>query len=288
MSSRPDNLPGDRVERASDNAQPRKKKLRIIAPLILLGALVVVVDSFLIEPYAVEVTHYDLPGAVATPLKIAHLSDLHTLSMGPRERRLLEVLAEEKPDVILITGDTIGAWFGTSGASYEPAKALYEQLHAPFGVWFVRGNWENSKLPHNERAFYQAAGIELLVNSSAPVRPDVWIAGLDDPESGAPKLDAALAGIPAGAYKILLFPPPVFFRHVGQRVNLVLAGHTHGGQVRIPFVNPFWLPRGSGPFLQGWYDNEGTKMYVSRGLGTSAVPVRFRCRPEITFITVHP
>jgi hypothetical protein len=68
----------------------------------------------------------------------------------------------------------------------------------------------------------------------------------------------------------------------------VLAGHTHGGQVRIPFVRPFWLPEDSGNYLEGWYEKGGSKMYVNRGLGWTALPVRFLCRPEIDFITVEP
>jgi predicted MPP superfamily phosphohydrolase len=289
MSSRLNNLPGDRVETASSKPQPRKKIFKITLLLILLTALVAAADGLFVEPYRVEVNHYDVQGAVESPLKLAHLSDLHALGMGRREHRLLEILADEKPDVILITGDTLGAWIGTpANASYAPVRQLYEQLHAPLGVWFVRGNWENSRPLHNERAFYQAAGVNLLVNSSASVRPDVWLAGLDDPESGVPRLDLALAGIPASAYTIVLFHSPFFFRDVAGRANLALAGHTHGGQVRIPFVKPLWLPRGSGQFLEGWYERGGTRMYVSRGLGTSGLPIRFHCRPEITIITIHP
>jgi len=288
MSSTLKSPPAEGAETSSGTVTRGKRIAGAIRLTLALAALAVAADALLIEPYRIEVRHYDLAGAVEQPLKIAHLSDLHTLGMGRRERRLLEILAAEKPDIILITGDTLGAWVMTAGASYEPVKALYERLHAPLGVWLVRGNWENAKPVRSEKAFYQSAGINLLVNANAQARPDVWIAGLDDPESGTAKLDAALAGIPAGAYTILLFHSPVFFRHVDARVSLALAGHTHGGQVRVPFFKPLWLPRGSGPFLEGWYENQGSRMYVSRGLGTSGLPVRFRCRPEVAFITVHP
>jgi uncharacterized protein len=68
----------------------------------------------------------------------------------------------------------------------------------------------------------------------------------------------------------------------------VLAGHTHGGQVRLPLVPVFWLPHGSGRFLEGWYTERGSKMYVSRGIGTSILPIRFRCPPELSIITLSP
>jgi predicted MPP superfamily phosphohydrolase len=119
-------------------------------------------------------------------------------------------------------------------------------------------------------------------------RPDVWISGIDDPYTGIAKPDAALAGIPSGAYTILLFHSPGYFGHVAGRANLCLAGHTHGGQVRLPLTKPLWMPRGSGHFLEGWYEESGTKMYVSRGIGTSILPIRFFCRPEIAFISVEP
>ena len=255
--------------------------------LVLLAAAIAV-DALMIEPYFIEVTHHELHGPVSAPLKIAHLSDIHAFGFGRREREVLRILEDEKPDIILITGDSPGRWLGRPDNDYTGVRQVYEQLHAPLGVWFARGNWENAETVHNERAFYQAAGVHLLLNSNGEARPDVWIAGLDDPYTGVARPDAALAGIPPGAYTILLFHSPAYFSHVAGRVNLCLAGHTHGGQVRLPFVRPFWLPRGSGHFLEGWYEDRDTKMYVSRGIGTSTLPIRFLCRPEIAFITVEP
>jgi uncharacterized protein len=258
---------------------------------ILLGVFAIVgAYALLIEPYWIDVTYSDMHGSVAAPLKIAHLSDLHTLGLGRRERRMLETLDQEKPDIILITGDSIGQWLGTLGLNgdYEKAKLLFQRLHPPLGVWVVRGNWENAKPLRNEPAFYQQAGVHFLLNSNGAARPDVWIAGLDDPSSGSPRLDSALAGIPSGAYTILLFHSPAYFGRVSGRVNLCLAGHTHGGQVRLPRMRPLWLPEGSGRYVEGWYEEKGSKMYVSRGLGMSMLPIRFLCRPEISFVTIHP
>ena len=252
------------------------------AALVLVLAALVIYGVF-VEPFRIEVTHFDIQGAVASPLKIAHLSDLHTRGDGKRERQLLETLDAEKPDVILITGDTVGRKF-----RYDAPRELYVKLHAPLGVWFVRGNWEIDPPMHHERAFYQDAGVHFLLNESAELRPDIWLIGLDDPYSGVAKLDVAMAGVPPDVYKIAMFHSPAFFDRIAGRVNLCLAGHTHGGQVRLPFVKPLWLPRGSGRFLEGWYQENGSEMYVSRGLGWSLLPVRFLSRPEITFITIHP
>ncbi|MGC1660702.1 MAG: metallophosphoesterase [Candidatus Acidiferrales bacterium] len=283
MSSLSETPKGTAVRREFARKRPRSWK-RTIPILLALAIAGVLVDGFFIEPYRVEVTHLEIQGGVATPLKIAFLSDLHSHGIGRRERKMFAALDREQPDIILISGDTVGNRRG----DYSHAEEVYDRLRAPLGVWFVRGNWENIKPFHQERAFYRDAGVHFLLNSNAPARPDVWIAGLDDPYTGTPRLEAALAGIPAGVYSIALFHSPAYFDHLAGRVNLCLTGHTHGGQVRIPFVKPFWLPKGCGRFLAGWYEERGTKMYVSRGLGTSIVPIRFLCRPEITFLTIQP
>jgi len=265
-------------------APHRTRWLRLATFIILLAGLGIAVDALFVEPYAIEVTHSEIHGRVAAPLKIAHLTDLHTHGVGRRERRMFAVLEAEKPDLIVITGDTLAGW----GGNYRMCRDVLQRLHAPLGVWTVRGNWENWKPLRHEASFYQAAGVHLLVNAGALVRPDVWLAGLDDPYSGTARLDAALAGAPPDAFTIALFHSPAFFDHTEGRAQLSLAGHTHGGQVHIPLIPTFWLPRGSGDFLAGWYEGGDSKMYVSRGLGTSILPVRFLCRPELAFITVEP
>jgi len=282
MSPSFENPPSPPINRS---AAPRIRRWKAVLLLVLVAAVgAAATDGFLIEPYRIEVTHYEVQGSVAAPLKIAHLSDLHTHGLGRREMRMLEVLAAEKPDIIVITGDSLGNKRG----DYEMCREVYEQLHAPLGVWFVRGNWENDKPLRRERAFYQQVGVHLLVNASQEVRPDVWLIGLDDPYSGAAKPDAALEGVPPGAYKIAAFHSPAFFDQMAGRADLILTGHTHGGQVRLPFLRPLWLPKGCGRYIEGWYEEQGSRMYVSRGLGMSLLPIRFLCRPEITFITVKP
>ncbi len=282
-------------EPLSEAAQPRKArspKLPVVVALVVLG-VAVAGDASLVEPDWLEVTHhhYRLPArsgmpdaadALVTPLKIAHLSDLHTYGLGRRERRLLALLDVEKPDLIVVTGDTL-ARRGT----YEMCGEFLSRVHAPLGVWVVRGNWENWRPVKGERVFYASAGVNFLLNEARPVRPDVWLVGLDDPSSGTPNLEAALKGVPAGALIIALFHSPAYFDQVAGHCPLALAGHTHGGQVRIPLVPPLWLPRGSGRYLAGWYRRGNAQMYVSRGIGTSILPIRFLCRPELAIIIVE-
>ena len=169
-------------------------------------------------------------------------------------------------------------------------QEVFQQLHAPLGVWVVRGNYENWKQMQHEHSFYASAGVHLLLNSGTLLRNDVWLAGVDDPYTGKPSIESALSGAPLGIYKILLFHSPAYFDRVAPLVNLCLAGHTHGGQVRPPFLPPLFLPKGCWPYVAGWYVDKDTnaRMYVNRGMGTSLLPIRFNSRPEITILTVEP
>lgn len=275
------------AQRPEEPAGRKRHKMRmlVVAAIVLLAlASAAGIDAFFVEPYRIQVTHYDLQGNVASPLKIMDLSDVHTHGTGRNEKRTFEVLAEEKPDLIVVTGDCLG----NAAGDYRPCENFYQHLHAPLGVWVVRGNWENDLPVHHERAFYADSGVHFLLNQGAMPRPDFAVIGLDDPSSGTPRLARAMAGISPGIYKIALFHAPGFFARIAGKVNLCIAGHTHGGQVMFPFVHPFWLPKDCDGFVSGWYEEDGTKMYVNRGLGMSDLPVRFDCRPEITIFTIHP
>jgi uncharacterized protein len=267
-------------------APARDNRKRIVVALVLAALVLFFAYSLWIEPFRVEVVHTSVQGNVATPLKIAQLSDLHTHGVGARERQVLDILDDEKPDVIVVTGDSLGGYGGT----YAMVQEVFQQLHAPLGVWVVRGNYENWRQMQHEHSFYANAGVHLLLNSGTLLRNDVWLAGVDDPYTGKPSIEGALSGAPPGVYEILLFHSPAYFDRVAGHVDLCLAGHTHGGQVRPPFFPPLWLPKGCWPYVAGWYEAKGTKskMYVNRGIGTSLMPIRFNSRPEVTILTVEP
>lgn len=261
----------------------RSPKSRRYLKLLLFFCALALVDGLFVEPNWIQVTHSTVRGNVPAPLKIAHLTDLHTSHLGFREKRLLKLLDQEAPDVIVIAGDTISGW-GTYGGESE----LLKRLHAPLGVWLVRGNWEDNRPRKDEHKFYGSLGVHFLFNQSAEIRKGIWLIGLDDPTFGRPNLSEALSGVPAGAYRIALFHSPKYFSTTAGRYDLALAGHSHGGQVRIPFLKPLWLPAGVGPYVEGWFEKDGSRMYVSRGVGTTFLPIRFLCRPELAIVTIEP
>ena len=118
------------------------------------------------------------------------------------------------------------------------------------------------------------------------MRDGIWLVGFDDLYAGESDLKKALAGVPESAYKIALFHSPIYFEIEAGHSDLVLAGHSHGGQVKLPFIGAPYSQPFCGRFMEGWYELHGTKMYVSRGVGTSIMDVRFWYRPEIAIITL--
>jgi uncharacterized protein len=261
------------------------RKWRLFFGVFALLVAALAIYASWIEPYWIEVTHHHVAAPIASPIRIAHLSDIHTYGLGRREMKLLQVIEVERPDVIVITGDSINIT-----SDYPGLRDLLTRLHAPLGVWVVRGNHEDWWPVDNEEEFYKSAGVKLLVNSSGEVRDGIWFVGLDDLYAGAPDLEKALAGVPESAYKIALFHSPIYFETEAGHSDLALAGHSHGGQVKLPFIGAPYSPPFCGRFMEGWYESRGTsrgtKMYVSRGIGTSIVDVRFWCRPEIAIITL--
>ena len=267
-----------------------RKALRAARWGLVALAVGLAVDAVLVAPYRIEVTRHRVPAAVESPVRVAAITDLHTRGLGRRERRLVALLERERPDLVVLVGDVLadtGALTGTADAAGAAAEVL-PRLHAPLGVWAVPGNWEHWRHEVDEQALFGAAGVRLLVNRAEPVRKDLWLVGLDDWMSGAPLPEQALSGLPEGVFAIGLFHSPAGFDAVAGRLPLGLAGHTHGGQVRLPFLGPFWLPRGSAGRANGWYEKRGSRLYVSRGVGMTILPVRLFCRPELPIFDLVP
>jgi hypothetical protein len=243
------------------------------------------------ERFDLAVTRLETDALLPSRVRVAHLSDLHTSGLNLLERRLLALLEEESPDLIVISGDTIAASNRpTDTAEDRRARAatrlLLERLRAPMGVYLVRGNWEVVRGLPDDSDFYASVGIRLLVNESVEVRRGLFVVGIDD-LTGRPDSKRAFSSVPDEAFSIAVFHSPSYWPEVEMVADVGLAGHTHGGQVRIPLIRPFWLPAGSGSYLEGWYAGLHGALYVSRGLGTSLLPIRFLARPEVLLLTLE-
>jgi uncharacterized protein len=259
-----------------------RRRLGVVLILMVAAVGATAAYATFFEPQRVEVTRHTFVGNVERPLRIAHLSDLHTRGMAARERSLIHLIRKESPDLIVITGDT------TEGPSLEPARDFLVNLSAPQGVWVVRGHAEGWSLQDKERAIYEEMGIRFLKNQGAAAREDLWIAGLDDPASGAPDLDSALKGAPTGSFKLVLMHAPDHFPRIAGRFDLALAGHSHGGQIVLPGYGPLLLPEGGRRYVRGWFTQNRSHLFVNRGLGTGRPPARLFARPELAIIEVRP
>jgi len=138
------------------------------------------------------------------------------------------------------------------------------------------------------KGFFTSCGVHYLRNESVELVPGVWLVGLDDYSIGLPSFAAATARVPKGATKIVLCHAPGFFEKSHGEFALAFAGHTHGGQVRIPGLDPLYLPTGCGRYFAGWFEQAGARMYVSRGIGMSGLRFRFLCRPELAIHRLVP
>lgn len=257
---------------------------------IALAILGIALYAFLLEPNAVRtrnLTLYfpDLP-ASADGLRIAHISDLHSRRMGARERAVLRIINGSPPDLIVITGDLV------SDQRYRNVSlAFLSKLKARLGVWAVQGNWEHYTGWTGDllRGDLGKLGIRLLINEAERLEVNgsgIWIAGTDDPYLGADRVPDTLNAT-NGEFTIFLAHSPEILNRLPKGVELVLSGHTHGGQVRLPFIGAPWARGMAGGYVSGLYRREGTVLYVTNGVGMTVVPARFLCPPEVAYITLR-
>jgi predicted MPP superfamily phosphohydrolase len=256
---------------------------RVLTWLVHDTGLYRVLDRVWWSNRSIEVTRHVVPAPVERRVRVALIADLHVVRPGPRERRLLELIERERPDAIALNGD-----FGALGGPPDACGPVLEQLQAPLGVWASLGNWDYGNPVADWRSFLAAHGVRLLLNESAPLVDRLWLLGLDSALVGWPDLDRAFSGVPTDAFVVGLIHCPVLFEDLAGRVPLALAGHTHGGQVLLPGVRPLYMPRGCWPYVSGWYPRDGSRMYVSRGIGCPSLPVRVACPPELAIFEFAP
>lgn len=268
---------------------------RLFLTMLALGQLLLMY-VWVIEPNWIEITRHEvsfknLP-VEFDGLVVAHLSDLQIRHYGFRERRIGALLAEEKPGLIVLTGDL--SQEGSEPATVRRVLKDITSVKPLFGAWAVLGDEDHWNLPvagqEALQGFFNEAGLALLTNEGGRLGKaldTLSLIGVDDPSTGHADLTRSLRGFQRTPFAVLLtHAPQLFFRADLARFDLVLAGHTRGGQVRLPVIGALWLPAGSEGYESGWFYGEHARMFVTRGVGTSILPFRFLCRPEIALITL--
>ncbi|MGE6538076.1 metallophosphoesterase [Bacillus luti] len=225
--------------------------------------------------------------------KILQFSDVH---LGPEfSLKQLEDLVgkmnELHPDIVVFTGDLIDK-FGTYSAEREEAKVILQKIHAPLGKYAVFGNHDRGG---GGSLFYkkymEEAGFSVLVNEVQKIKAYngnyITISGLDDFLLGKPQIDSTLKHLRQQDFNMLLVhEPDVVDKITRYPVDFQMSGHSHGGQVQIPFVGPLITTKLAESYVEGMYELEGKDkplyLYVNRGIGTTRIPVRFWSVPEIS------
>ena len=231
--------------------------------------------------------------------RIAQVSDLHNSEFGEDNETLLAVLRSAQPDIIAITGDLIDS----RRTDVATALAFVENALEIAPCYYVTGNHE-ARLKEEYASFKAELlnlGVVVLENDSVLLERDgqtVTLLGVQDPSFGtdySPDWDATtmernLAAFPQEGFRILLSHRPEFMELYSRyEMDLVLTGHAHGGQVRLPLLGGLYAP-GQGIFPEydaGLFEKGDTQMIVSRGIGNSIVPLRFNNRPEVILITLR-
>ena len=231
--------------------------------------------------------------------RIAQVSDLHNAEFGKGNRKLLELLSESKPDIIAITGDLVDAGHTDIGVALDFAKEAVKI--AP--VYYVTGNHEASLSQYDElKIELKTIGVIVLEDEAVQLKHDteeITLIGLSDPDftikgdifREAPAMVrtklSSFVDDDESSYTILLSHRPELFESYARcSIDLVLSGHAHGGQFRLPFIGGLIAPN-QGLFPQydaGLYPSGSTNMIVSRGLGNSIIPISFNNRPEVILI----
>ena len=283
-----------------------RRELARVGTGLALSGLVPAAYAFGIEPgWRLEVTPYrlSLPGWPAgLKLRIAVLADLHVgepyMGLG-RIRRIVDTANDLKPDVTVVLGDYHASHhFVSREVTPDEACAAMARLVAPLGRWAILGNhdyWHGALIWRRALA---RAGLQLLENRAVRLAHDgfgFWLAGLASMLAirlrrgaffGLNNLPATLAQVTDDAPVILLAHEPDIFPEVPARVALTLAGHTHGGQVRLLGYSPRVPSQFGNRFAYGHVVEGGRQMIVSGGLGVSVLPVRLGVPPEVLLVEV--
>ncbi|MBE5886244.1 MAG: metallophosphoesterase [Lachnospiraceae bacterium] len=280
--------------------EKQKKKKSKVKSFILIAIMFLLIVWLVYGNVSLQTTVYEVPVSTEysdmNGFTIVQISDLHNARFGKEQARLLKAVAEQEPDIIAVTGDLVDS----SHTDLNIAMEFMKQAVGIAPVYYVTGNhegWLGATYGELEKRL-EEAGVFVLNNTMYSGQfegMDLNIAGVHDPDMPGNNIVLAKQVIPeltadAEGYTILLsHRPELFDTYAESNINLVLSGHYHGGQFRIPFIGGVIAP-GAGLFpeyTEGTFTKSGTTMVVSRGLGNSVIPVRINNRPEVVVVRLQ-
>jgi predicted MPP superfamily phosphohydrolase len=273
--------------------------LSLYAIAVALASLVVL-WAFWWEPSRLTVVHRTIEISPwheeHAGLRVALISDLHVgapYQSLPALKNLVSVANAEKPDLVILLGDyVIRAVLGGHFVSPEPIADELANLHAPLGVIAVLGNHDWWYDGVRVRRALESHGIRVLENEAVSLeyrQHRFWVGGLSDLWTRGDGVAATLAQVHDVEPILLAMHNPDVFPGIPERVSLAVAGHTHGGQVKLPLIGRPKVPSKYGQrYAYGLIEESGRKLLVTGGVGTSIIPARFGVPPEIVILQLNP
>lgn len=288
----------EKKEERKIESRGRKKTMLIkigILFIIIIG--ITLIWGIFVEPNLLTIKDYKVSNEKLPQsfngLRIVHFTDLHYENYNEkRMKKLVDNINSLKPDIVIFAGDLIEEGYTMNEKDTKNLISYLKSIESKLGKYAVYGN-HDVKNENFDNILYDSSfkvlknNYDIIYNGN---NESILIYGLDDIINGNPKIDSIknkdIASIP---YKIVLLHEPDYVNEFvfDHDVNLILAGHSHNGQVKIPGVRPLWLPEGCKKYYKGYYNINNTPLYISNGVGNSMLDIRVGSEPSINIYRLY-
>lgn len=278
-----------------------KKFIRFLFILLLIILLLLIYCRYegtrglITKEYKIETN--SIPSSF-DGLKVLHFSDLHYLRVV--DDNMLKKVVEEinliNPDIVIFTGDLIDKDFNINDKQKEQLITLLKSINSKYGKYSIIGNHDYIKDKEEIETIYNESNFILLQNTYDIIynseNEKIFLGGLDTYSYDKADIDKVMNYFKDNDnidYKIILIHEPDYIDTITSKydVDLVLAGHSHNGQINIPFIKNFILPYGSKKYYKNYYNVDNTPLYISSGIGESRINLRFLNKPSINFYRIN-
>lgn len=265
----------------------KNKKLCFFIVLIIFLVCLGGIWAVIIEPNMLKVTSYDIKDEKLKGLRVVYASDFHFRKyQEKRLQKVVNTINQQSPDIILLGGDFVNSHKASRTMPINVIVKGFSALKSKYGVFAVLGNHDWWQDGYKITESLENQDIKVLANENCSVKingENVYIAGVEDYLTRTSDLNKALKGTKSPV--ILLSHSPAILPLINNKVNMTLAGHTHGGQISFPFLGALAIPYDcKRNLLYGLHNIKQNKVIISSGIGTSILPARFNSIPEIVVV----
>ena len=265
-------------------------KIKSLIKYIVILGVILFTEAVIYEPYSLKITSYDITNQQLSGLKIVFASDFHIASYKWEKWRLQKIvntINEQNPDLVILGGDYVNRHSKTSTMAPQKIIEVIRNIKAPKVA--VLGNHDIYYGKNDIIKAFTNASIPVLNNRNIKLNlqnKEVYVAGVSDYDTDKPDVKKAFEGIHAPV--IFVTHSPDIFISLEENFDIAFAGHTHGGQIVLPFLGALAINTNSGrKYTYGRFDKNDKTMIVSSGLGSSVIPVRFNNLPEIVVVSIR-